>query len=60
MMGRKAEPRKVERKGFKAEIIGPSRNCQLWINGRLHSGGIKSLRAAKDVFRSYTDRHAAA
>jgi hypothetical protein len=45
----------IERNGYRAEIIGASTNCQLWINGVLY-GTFQSIRAARVAFASYWQR----
>lgn len=43
----------LELGAFKGNIAGPSRSCDLWIDGRLHLTGIRTLRAATDEFKLY-------
>jgi len=55
-MAKKA-PRELEHKGFKAEILGASKACALFINGKLYQRDIVTLREARRQFISYANRH---
>lgn len=52
-MHRRAGMRYLENGAFKGNITGPSRRCDLWIDGRLHLTGIRTLGAAMDEFNRY-------